>query len=33
LGPTEAWLEEVPVVCYETDDEVVLFDPFLPPSI
>jgi glyoxylase-like metal-dependent hydrolase (beta-lactamase superfamily II) len=29
---TEDWPEEVPVVRYETDDEVVLFDPFLPPE-
>jgi glyoxylase-like metal-dependent hydrolase (beta-lactamase superfamily II) len=28
--PTEDWPEEVPVVRYETDDEVVLVDPFLP---
>lgn len=28
--PTEDWDEEVPVVRYETDDEVVLIDPFLP---
>lgn len=26
----EDWPEEVPVVRYETDEEVVLFDPFLP---
>jgi len=26
----EDWPEEVPVVCYETDDEIVLIDPFLP---
>lgn len=31
-GPTEDWPEEVPVVRYETDDEVVLIDPFLPPD-
>ena len=28
--PGEDWPEEVPVVRYETDDEVVLIDPFLP---
>jgi glyoxylase-like metal-dependent hydrolase (beta-lactamase superfamily II) len=28
--PTEDWDEEVPVVRYETDDEVALIDPFLP---
>ena len=28
--PGENWDEEVPVVRYETDDEVVLIDPFLP---
>jgi glyoxylase-like metal-dependent hydrolase (beta-lactamase superfamily II) len=28
----ENWPEEVPVVRLETDDEVVLFDPFLPPD-
>ena len=28
--PTENWPEEVPVVRYETDDEVALIDPFLP---
>jgi glyoxylase-like metal-dependent hydrolase (beta-lactamase superfamily II) len=28
--PTEDWPEEVPVVRYETDDDVVLIDPFLP---
>jgi glyoxylase-like metal-dependent hydrolase (beta-lactamase superfamily II) len=28
--PGENWPEEVPVVRYETDDEVVLIDPFLP---
>jgi len=27
---TEDWPEEVPVVRYETDEEVVLIDPFLP---
>ena len=30
--PTENWNEEVPVVRYETDSEVVLIDPFLPPD-
>jgi glyoxylase-like metal-dependent hydrolase (beta-lactamase superfamily II) len=30
--PTEDWPEEVPVVRYETDDEVILIDPFLPPD-
>jgi hypothetical protein len=30
--PTEDWPEEVPVVRYETDDEVMLIDPFLPPD-
>jgi len=30
--PAEDWPEEVPVVLYETDDEVVLIDPFLPPD-
>jgi glyoxylase-like metal-dependent hydrolase (beta-lactamase superfamily II) len=30
--PTEDWPEEVPVVRFETDDEVVLIDPFLPPD-
>jgi glyoxylase-like metal-dependent hydrolase (beta-lactamase superfamily II) len=30
--PTEDWPQEVPVVRYETDSEVVLFDPFLPPD-
>jgi len=30
--PTEDWPREVPVVRYETDDEVVLIDPFLPPD-
>jgi glyoxylase-like metal-dependent hydrolase (beta-lactamase superfamily II) len=29
---TEDWPEEVPVVRYETDEEVVLIDPFLPPD-
>jgi len=28
----EDWPEEVPVVRYETDEEVVLIDPFLPPD-
>lgn len=28
--PTEDWDEDVLVVRYETDDEVVLIDPFLP---
>jgi hypothetical protein len=28
--PTEDWPEEVPVVRYDTRDEVVLIDPFLP---
>jgi glyoxylase-like metal-dependent hydrolase (beta-lactamase superfamily II) len=28
--PGENWDEEVPVVRYETDSEVVLIDPFLP---
>jgi glyoxylase-like metal-dependent hydrolase (beta-lactamase superfamily II) len=30
--PTENWDENVPVVRYETDAEVVLIDPFLPPD-
>jgi hypothetical protein len=30
--PEENWPEEVPVVRYETDDDVVLIDPFLPPG-
>jgi glyoxylase-like metal-dependent hydrolase (beta-lactamase superfamily II) len=30
--PGEDWDAEVPVVRYETDDEVVLIDPFLPPA-
>jgi hypothetical protein len=30
--PTEDWPEEVPVVRYETEDEVVLIDPLLPPD-
>jgi len=29
-APGEDWDEEVPVVRYETDDEVALIDPFLP---
>jgi glyoxylase-like metal-dependent hydrolase (beta-lactamase superfamily II) len=29
---TEDWNEEVPVVRYETAEEVVLIDPFLPPD-
>jgi hypothetical protein len=29
--PGEDWDEEVPVK-YETDDQVVLIDPFLPPE-
>jgi len=28
--PTEDWPEDVPVVRYETDDEVALIDPLLP---
>jgi glyoxylase-like metal-dependent hydrolase (beta-lactamase superfamily II) len=28
----EDWPQDVPVVRYETDDEVVLIDPFLPPA-
>jgi glyoxylase-like metal-dependent hydrolase (beta-lactamase superfamily II) len=28
--PTEDWPEEVPVVRYETEEEVALIDPFLP---
>ena len=28
--PTEDWPQEVPVVRYETEDDVVLIDPFLP---
>ena len=31
-APTEDWPEEVPVVRFETDDEVALIDPFLPPD-
>jgi len=30
--PGEDWDPEVPVVRFETDDEVVLIDPFLPPD-
>ena len=30
--PGEDWNADVPVVRYETADEVVLFDPFLPPD-
>jgi hypothetical protein len=30
--PTEDWPEEVPVVRYETDSEIALIDPFLPPD-
>jgi glyoxylase-like metal-dependent hydrolase (beta-lactamase superfamily II) len=30
--PGENWPAEVPVVRYETDDEVALIDPFLPPD-
>jgi glyoxylase-like metal-dependent hydrolase (beta-lactamase superfamily II) len=30
--PGEDWDEEVPVVRYETDSEVALIDPFLPPD-
>jgi glyoxylase-like metal-dependent hydrolase (beta-lactamase superfamily II) len=30
--PSEDWPEEVPVVLYETDDEVAVIDPFLPPD-
>jgi glyoxylase-like metal-dependent hydrolase (beta-lactamase superfamily II) len=30
--PAEDWPEEVPVVRLETDDEVLLIDPFLPPD-
>jgi glyoxylase-like metal-dependent hydrolase (beta-lactamase superfamily II) len=30
--PGENWEAEVPVVRYETDGEVVLIDPFLPPD-
>jgi hypothetical protein len=28
--PGEDWPQEVPVVCYETDAEIALIDPFLP---
>jgi glyoxylase-like metal-dependent hydrolase (beta-lactamase superfamily II) len=30
--PGEDWPREVPIVRYETPDEVVLIDPFLPPD-
>lgn len=30
--PGKDWPQEVPVVCYETGDEIVLIDPFLPPD-
>ena len=30
--PTEDWDENVPVVRYETEAEVALIDPFLPPD-
>jgi glyoxylase-like metal-dependent hydrolase (beta-lactamase superfamily II) len=30
--PGEDWPQEVPVVRYETDDEVALIDPLLPPG-
>ena len=30
--PGEDWDPEVPVVRFETDDEVVVIDPFLPPD-
>jgi glyoxylase-like metal-dependent hydrolase (beta-lactamase superfamily II) len=30
--PGEDWPQEVPVVHYETDAEVALIDPFLPPN-
>jgi glyoxylase-like metal-dependent hydrolase (beta-lactamase superfamily II) len=30
--PGEDWPQEVPVVRYETDDEVAVIDPFLPPD-
>ncbi len=30
--PGEDWDQEVPVVRYEADDQVVLIDPFLPPD-
>ena len=28
----EDWPEEVPVVCYVTEDDLALIDPFLPPD-
>jgi glyoxylase-like metal-dependent hydrolase (beta-lactamase superfamily II) len=30
--PGEDWPQEVPVVRYETEDEVAVIDPFLPPD-
>jgi hypothetical protein len=30
--PGEDWPQEVPVVRYETDEEIALIDPFLPPD-
>ncbi len=30
--PEEDWPQEVPVVRYETGDEIALIDPFLPPD-
>jgi glyoxylase-like metal-dependent hydrolase (beta-lactamase superfamily II) len=30
--PGEDWPEEVPVVRYETEDEIALIDPLLPPD-
>jgi hypothetical protein len=30
--PGEDWPQEVPVVRYETEDEIALIDPFLPPD-
>jgi glyoxylase-like metal-dependent hydrolase (beta-lactamase superfamily II) len=30
--PGEDWPQEVPVVRYETDGEIALIDPFLPPD-
>jgi hypothetical protein len=30
--PGEDWPQEVPVVRYETEDEIALIDPFLPPN-
>jgi glyoxylase-like metal-dependent hydrolase (beta-lactamase superfamily II) len=30
--PTEDWNQEVPVVRYETEDDVAVVDPFLPPD-